>query len=90
MKLPLYFKRALAKNPSPYAYEGLARSFSDRDRFFDAMFTLKEASKQFPQNTEILTNLAYLYNRKTTRFQFDLFRKSSEFSNNSLLLLVIW
>lgn len=80
----IYFKRALAKNPSPYAYEGLARSFSDRDRFFDAMFTLKEASKQFPQNTEILTNLAYLYNRaKQLDSSLIYLEKAQEFSNNS-------
>lgn len=59
----LYFKRALAKSPSPFAYEGLARSFSDRDRFFDAIFTLKEGIKRFPTSGELQNNLAYLYTK---------------------------
>ena len=91
----VYFKRALAKNPSPYAYEGLARSFSDRDRFFDAMFTLKEASKHFPKNTEILTNLAYLYNKaKQLDSSLIYLEKAQEFSSNSLItasnLVAFW
>lgn len=59
----LYFKKALAKNPSPFAYEGLARSFYDGDRFFDALFTLKEGVKRFPKSGELQNNLAYLYDK---------------------------
>jgi hypothetical protein len=59
----LYFKKALAKNPSPFAYEGLARSFYDGERFFDALFTLKEGVKRFPKSGELQNNLAYLYDK---------------------------
>ncbi|MFY7826084.1 MAG: tetratricopeptide repeat protein [Flectobacillus sp.] len=80
----VYFKRALSKNPSPYAYEGLARSFTDRDRFFDAMFTLKEASKKFPDNSELLTNLAYLYSKaKQLDSSLIYLEKAQEFSKQS-------
>ncbi len=59
----LYFKKALAKNPSPFAFEGLSRSFFEGDRFFDAMFTLKEGLQKFPQSAQLQTDLAYLYSK---------------------------
>lgn len=59
----LYFKKALAKNPSVFAYEGLSRSFYDGEHFFDAMFTLKEGLAKFPTSGELQNNLAYLFNK---------------------------
>ncbi len=58
-----YFKRALEKNPSPFAYEGLARSFADREKVFDALFVLKEGLTHFPANGELQNNLAYFFVR---------------------------
>ncbi|MFC0185302.1 Flp pilus assembly protein TadD, contains TPR repeats [Pseudarcicella hirudinis] len=57
----LYFKKALTRDPSPFAFEGLSRSFYDEDHFFEAMFTLKEGLQKFPENGELQNNLAYLY-----------------------------
>jgi Tfp pilus assembly protein PilF len=59
----VYFRRALAKNPSVFAYEGLSRSFYDTDHFFESMFTLKEGLQKFPNSGELQNNLAYLYNK---------------------------
>ncbi|MDR6560718.1 MULTISPECIES: hypothetical protein [unclassified Arcicella] len=59
----LYFRKALAKNPSVFAYEGLSRSFYEEEHFFDAMFTLKEGLQKFPNSGELQNNLAYLYNK---------------------------
>lgn len=59
----LYFRKALAKNPSHFAFEGLSRSFFEGERFFDAMFTLKEGLQKFPNSPQLLTDLAYLYSK---------------------------
>ncbi len=58
-----YFKQALLKNPSVFAYEGLARSFYDGEQFFDAMFTLREGLQKFPKSGELQNNMGYLHAR---------------------------
>ncbi|MEA5460069.1 hypothetical protein VB796_13515 [Arcicella sp. LKC2W] len=59
----VYFRQALAKNPSAYSYEALSRSLFDAKSFFDAIFTLKEGLQKFPKSGELQNNLAYLYNK---------------------------
>ncbi len=59
----VYFRKASAKNPSPFDYEGLSRSLSDGDQFFNAIFVLKEGVQKFPKSGELQNNLAYLYNK---------------------------
>ena len=59
----VYFRKATAKNPSPFDYEGLSRSLSDGDKFFNAIFVLKEGVQKFPKSGELQNNLAYLYNK---------------------------
>ena len=59
----VYFRKALAKNPSEYAYEALGRSIYDNDKFFETIFVLKEGLQKFPKSGELQNNLAYLYNK---------------------------
>ncbi len=59
----VYFRQALAKNPSAYSYEALSRSLFDAKNFFNAVFTLKEGLQKFPKSGELQNNLAYLYNK---------------------------
>lgn len=59
----VYFRKATAKNPSPFDYEGLSRSLSDGEQFFNAIFVLKEGVQKFPKSGELQNNLAYLYNK---------------------------
>jgi Flp pilus assembly protein TadD len=59
----VYFRKATAKNPSPFDYEGLSRSLSDDDQFFNAILVLKEGVQRFPKSGELQNNLAYLYNK---------------------------
>ncbi|PQA58618.1 hypothetical protein C5O19_02840 [Siphonobacter curvatus] len=56
-----FFRQALAKQPSPYAYAGLTRSLMNEELAFDAFFTAREAQQRFPNNGELLSNLAYLH-----------------------------
>ncbi|MCU0470898.1 MAG: hypothetical protein MUF58_20120 [Arcicella sp.] len=59
----VYFRKALAKNPSEYAYEGLSRSIYDNEKFFETIFVLKEGLQKFPKSGELQNNLAYLYQK---------------------------
>ncbi|MDZ7896740.1 MAG: hypothetical protein U5N85_01740 [Arcicella sp.] len=59
----VYFRKALAKNPSEFAYEALGRSIYDNDKFFETIFVLKEGLQKFPKSGELQNNLAYLYNK---------------------------
>lgn len=56
-----FFRQALVKNPSAYAYAGLTRSLMNEELAFDAFFTAREGQKRFPENGELMTNLAYLH-----------------------------
>lgn len=57
------YKAAIAKNPSPYAYVNLINLYASEDRFFDALFTAKEAIQLYPDNSEVLNTLGLLYGR---------------------------
>jgi hypothetical protein len=59
----VFLKNALEKNPSPFAYIGLAKVLQEKDMFFDALFTMRAGVNQFPKNQPLLTNLAYLYEK---------------------------
>jgi hypothetical protein len=59
----VFFKEALRKNPSAYAYAGLSRKLLEEDAFFEALFTLRDGLKHFPKSGELQTNLAFLYEK---------------------------
>lgn len=54
-----FFKQALEKHPSPFAYAGLSRSLENENLFFDAYFTTQKAVAKFPEDSRLLTNMAY-------------------------------
>ncbi|WP_435352490.1 tetratricopeptide repeat protein [Emticicia sp. SJ17W-69] len=59
----IFLKNALEKNPSPFAYIGLSKVLQEKDMFFDALFTIREGVNKFPKNQQLLTNLAFLYEK---------------------------
>lgn len=59
----IFLKNALEKNASPFAYVGLSKVLQEKDMFFDALFTLREGVSKFPKNQQLLTNIAYLYEK---------------------------
>ena len=59
----VFLKNALEKNPSPFAYVGLSKVLQEKDMFFDALFLMREGVNKFPQNQQLLTNLAFLYEK---------------------------
>lgn len=58
-----YFRQALLKQPSEYAYAGLGSCLLKENLFFDAVFALKEGLKKFPQSGELQNNLGFLYDK---------------------------
>lgn len=56
-----FFRQALAKQPSAYAYAGLTRSLMNEDLAFDAFFAAQEGRRRFPDSGELINNLAYLH-----------------------------
>ncbi|GAB2782565.1 hypothetical protein GCM10027275_27870 [Rhabdobacter roseus] len=58
-----YFRQATLKNPSPQAYVGLSGVLVQENLFFDAVFSLREGLRTFPQSGELLNNLGILYAR---------------------------
>lgn len=58
-----FLKNALEKNPSPYAYAGLSKVLQEKEMFFDALFTMQAGVRSFPDNQQLLTNLAWLYEK---------------------------
>lgn len=59
----VYFQRALLKQPSPQAYAGLSGVLLQDNLFFEAVKTLQQGIRAFPQNGELQNNLGYLYAR---------------------------
>jgi hypothetical protein len=56
-----YFKNALEKQPSTFAYAGLSESLLQANLYFDAMFTLKNGVNEFPLDNHLATNLSQQY-----------------------------
>lgn len=78
-----FLKNALEKNPSPYAYAGLSKVLQEKDMFFDALFTMQAGVKSFPDNQQLLTNLAWLYEKtKVTDSTFYYLSRAKENCTN--------
>lgn len=58
-----YFRQALTKNPSAQAYAGLTGVLMQERMFFDAIYSLQEGIRKFPESGELLNNLGILYTR---------------------------
>lgn len=56
-----YFRQALVKNPSSQAYAGLTGVLMQESLFFDAVYSLQEGIRKFPESGELLNNLGMLY-----------------------------
>jgi tetratricopeptide (TPR) repeat protein len=58
-----YFRQALLKNPSAQAYAGLGSILVQENLFFDAVHSLQEGLRAFPESGELLNNLGMLYSK---------------------------
>lgn len=58
-----YFRQSLLKNPSAQAYAGLGNILVQESLFFDAVYSLQEGIRKFPESGELLNNLGILYSK---------------------------
>lgn len=57
-----FYKKANLKQPSPYAYANLGRTYFETGKKIEAIFILKEGLKKFPTAIELNNNLGLIYN----------------------------
>lgn len=58
-----FLKQAITNKPTPHTYAMLSQLYAQEDLFFDAVFTLHEGTRKFPQSGELFNNLGVLYER---------------------------
>ncbi|WP_341226692.1 hypothetical protein [uncultured Arcticibacterium sp.] len=62
-----FFRQAIQKNPSEFAYVGLSQNLENEDLYFDALFTLREGLDKFPKSAILKTNSAHLLEKANAR-----------------------
>ncbi|MBC3784835.1 tetratricopeptide repeat protein [Spirosoma utsteinense] len=58
-----FFRQALLKQANPQDYAGLSQIYLQTDLFFEAVKTLQQGIRAFPQSGELKNNLGFLYAR---------------------------
>jgi hypothetical protein len=58
-----YYRLAVQKKPSPYAYAALAQALAQEDLYFDALFALRDGLRVFPQSGQLSNNLGLQYEK---------------------------
>lgn len=56
-----YFRLAIQKKPTAFAFAALSNSLQKEDLFFEAMFALKDGLKIYPKSGELQNNLAIIF-----------------------------
>ncbi|MCG8311291.1 MAG: hypothetical protein MI975_28140 [Cytophagales bacterium] len=56
-----YLQQAVGKNPTEFAFVNLASKYLEQKRYFEAVFTLQDGLKMFPENGILLNNLGLIY-----------------------------
>jgi hypothetical protein len=57
----LYYLQSVIKNPTEFAYAKIARGYWLKNRFFDAIFSLREGIDRFENSGYLFNNLGVLY-----------------------------
>ncbi len=57
------FKTAIAKHPTPHAYINLGNAYRKQNIYFDALFTMQQAYRDFPEDGAVKNNLGMLFSR---------------------------
>lgn len=58
-----FLKQAITNKPTPHTYAMLSQLYAQEDLFFDAVFTLREGTRKFPESGELFNNLGVLYEK---------------------------
>ena len=62
-----FYRLAVQKKPTEYAFAALSNSLQREDMFFEAMFALRDGLKKFPSSGELQNNLALLFEKSKTQ-----------------------
>ncbi len=62
-----FYKQALVKNPSVFAYIGLSNKLEKEDLYFDALFNMREANIRFSDSEPVYSNMARLLSKSNNR-----------------------
>lgn len=57
------FKTAISKHPTPHAYINLGNAYRKQNIYFDALFTMQRAYRDFPEDGAVKNNLGMLFSR---------------------------
>ena len=79
-----YYQQSILKKPTPYAYANLANVYQSSGLFFDALFSLKEGIKDFPDNAHLNNNLGLLYAKTDITDSAYLFLEKSGLSSRDV------
>jgi hypothetical protein len=78
-----YFANSLEKRPSAYSFANIADLNLKKERFFEAMFALRDGSENFPTDYHLYNNMALIFKKTnvddSTLFYF---MKAREFCND--------
>lgn len=58
-----FLKQAITNKPTPHTYAMLSQLYAQEDLFFDAVFTLREGTRKFPESGQLFNNLGVLYEK---------------------------
>ncbi|MGL1886917.1 MAG: hypothetical protein OCD76_10405 [Reichenbachiella sp.] len=58
-----YWKNAVAKKPTPYAFASLGLAYERDNQFFEAVFAYQDGLTEFPKSWGLMNNLALLYDQ---------------------------
>jgi tetratricopeptide (TPR) repeat protein len=59
----LYYLQSIIKNPTEFAYAKIARIYWLKNRYFDAIFSLREGLSRFEDSGYLYNNLGVLYSK---------------------------
>jgi tetratricopeptide (TPR) repeat protein len=58
-----YYRQAAKRKFNPMAYAAWAQSLLEEDLYFDALFAYREGIRTFPDNAELLNNMALVFHK---------------------------
>lgn len=59
----MYLKKAIERQPTPYAYANLAKLYFENNLYFDGLFTLQEAIERYPREGRLFNNLGVQFGK---------------------------
>ena len=59
----MYLKKAIERQPTPYAYANLAKLYFENNLYFDGLFTLQEGIERYPREGRLFNNLGVQFGK---------------------------